>query len=471
MHFDQVYFALVSARTSSKREKLLAKKEPAKRQGNNVCGSVHHLKRLEQDGPDVTTGCTACQIAKIVGSRCLAALLGHGIIAAMTTPLTIWLLNPYHTGSHRAWAEGYAVHSAHRIEILSMQGYFWKWRMHGGALELTEQARGRLAAGQRPDLLLATSMTNLPAFLALTRNALAGVPVALYMHENQLTYPPPPGARRDLTYGMIQHLSMLAADRVCFNSAYHQRAWFDELPRLLKHFPDYTHLETLTATQAKSQVLPVGCDLRRLDPYRATAQKQEPPLILWNQRWEYDKDPEAMLRALVTLADEGLPFRVALAGENFRVRPAEFEAARARLGDRLVHFGYAETEADYARLLWEADVVLSTAIHEFFGVSVIEAIYCGAQPVLPRRLSYPELIPPAEHERCLYDDFAGLLARLRAALAGPAPAVELRQHVARFDWAVQAPLYDALLDQLQVGFSGSAAASPLSGAKATRSTA
>lgn len=383
----------------------------------------------------------------------------------MAEPLTIWLLNPYHTGSHRAWAEGYAAHSAHRVEILAMQGYFWKWRIHGGAMELAEQARKRLAAGQKPGLLLATSMTNLPAFLALTRDALGAAPVALYMHENQLTYPPPPGSRRDLTYGMIQHLSMLAADRVYFNSAYHRRAWFDEAPRLLKHFPDYTHLETLAATQAKSHVLPVGCDLRRLDRYRTASEKREPPLILWNQRWEYDKDPETLLRALYALADEALPFRVALAGENFRVQPTEFAEARARLGARLVHFGYAETAAEYAGLLWQADVVLSTAIHEFFGVSIIEAIYCGAQPVLPRRLSYPELLPPAEHERCLYDDFAGLLARLRTALARPAATEGLRQHVARYDWAVQAPIYDALLASV----SPAGPASP--GSNTTRSAA
>ena len=137
----------------------------------------------------------------------------------------------------------------------------------GGALELAEQAKVALATGSRPDVLLATSMTNLPAFLALTRRELGGVPTVLYMHENQLTYPSPPGSKRDLTYGAIQHLSTLAADRVCFNSDYHLRAWFDELPRLLKHFPDYTHLETVDAARAKSCVLPVGCDLKRYDEY------------------------------------------------------------------------------------------------------------------------------------------------------------------------------------------------------------
>ena len=369
----------------------------------------------------------------------------------MTRRLNVWLLNPYATGSHKAWAGGYAAHSSHAVRVLALQGYFWKWRMHGGAIELAEQARSLLAAGEeRPDVLLATSMTNLPAFLALLRRELGGVPTLLYMHENQLTYPVPLGSKRDLTYGMMQHLSMLAADAVRFNSAYHMRSWFDELPRLLKHFPDYTHLESIEAARARSAVLPVGCDLRRLDRYRDLGCSQQPPLVLWNQRWEYDKDPETMLSALYTLADEGLPFRVALAGESFRVQPVEFEAARERLGGRLVHYGYAESEADYARLLWSADASLSTAIHEFFGVSVVEALYCGARPVLPRRLSYPELLPAEVHDACLYEDFGGLLARLRAALkespaGGAWDGEATRSHVVNFDWSIQAPVYDALL--------------------------
>lgn len=378
----------------------------------------------------------------------------------MSAALTVWLLNPYHTGSHRAWAEGYAAHSRHRVRVLAMPGQFWKWRMLGGALELAAQAQAQLATGERPDVLWASSMTNLPAFLALTRPALTAVPVVLYMHENQLTYPLVPGTKRDLVYGTIQHLAMLAADRVCFNSAYHLRAWFDEVPRLLKHFPDYTHLDTIAAVRHRAQVLPVGCDLRRLDepetgPDVAAAPADyvrraagQPPLILWNQRWEHDKAPEAMLAALYALADEGVPFRVALAGENFRVQPAEFAEAQARLGDRVVHFGYAASDADYARLLRSAHIVVSTAIHEFFGVGVVEAIYCGARPVLPNRLSYPELLPPDARATCLYDDFAGLLAGLRTALADPWGNPAWRSHVAQFDWRVQAPVYDRLVEEM-----------------------
>jgi glycosyltransferase involved in cell wall biosynthesis len=334
------------------------------------------------------------------------------------------------------------------VRLLTLPARFWKWRMQGGAATLAERAR---ELGLRPDLLLATDMLNLPAFLGLTRDLFADLPVALYFHENQLTYPLPPGEKRDLTYGMINWLSMLAANRVLFNSTFHLESWFDELPRLLKHFPDYTHLHRVPGVRARSQVLPVGCDLARLNHVQNAVTEQDVPLILWNQRWEYDKDPATFFRALDVLVGEGIDFYVALAGSNVRQMPKEFEAARERLGPRVVHYGRAEADA-YGRLLWQADVVVSTAIHEFFGIAVVEAMYCGCFPVLPRRLAYLEVLPAGHHGECLYDDFEGLVERLRWALAHRAQvrrtARGLGAAMGRFDWEAMAPQYDALLESV-----------------------
>jgi glycosyltransferase involved in cell wall biosynthesis len=295
-------------------------------------------------------------------------------------------------------------------------------------------------------------MLNLPAFLGLTRDTLGDTPVVLYCHENQLTYPLQPGEKRDLTYSMINWLSMLAADRVLFNSAYHLEAWFEELPRLLKHFPDCTHLPLVPEVRAKSSVLPVGCDLARLDAARpAVPGADGPPILLWNQRWEYDKAPEVFFQALQILAGEGLPFQVILAGSNVRQKAAEFEAAREWLGERVIHYGWADA-ATYVRLLWQADVVVSTALHEFFGIAVVEAIYCGCFPVLPRRLAYPEILPAHYHDACLYDAFEDLMERLRWALTRPQEARRaahgLRDAVAGYDWAPVAPRVDAALLQV-----------------------
>ncbi|MDX1521413.1 MAG: DUF3524 domain-containing protein, partial [Anaerolineae bacterium] len=135
--------------------------------------------------------------------------------------MKILLIEPYYTGSHAAWTDGYAKYSQHQVDILSLPGRFWKWRMHGGAVTL---ARKFLASTLRPDLILATDMLDLTTFLALTRERTSGIPTAIYFHENQLTYPWSPTDRdiplnRDKHYGFINYTSALAADAVLFNSA------------------------------------------------------------------------------------------------------------------------------------------------------------------------------------------------------------------------------------------------------------
>lgn len=366
-------------------------------------------------------------------------------------PLHIWLLSPYHTGSHLAWANGYARHSRHRVQLLEIAGRFWKWRMQGGAIELAAQARALLVESPPPAALLATDMVNLPAWLGLLRRDLPpGLPIVYYMHENQLTYPWRPGDKPDLTYAMINWLSQLCADRVVFNSHYHLASWFDAVPKLLKHFPDYNHLDLIDGVRARSSVLPVGIGCDRLQAGPANNAPNDPPLILWNQRWEYDKRPDLFFDLLYRLQEEGVDFQLAVAGENFRNVPAEFSEAHTRLADRIDHWGYVESYADYGALLRRADLVISTAIHEFFGISVLEAIVAGAFPLLPNKLSYPELIPSALHPACLYTSEEDLLEKARHRLAHPRAAPpSLRQHVMeQFDWPQVAVRYDDLVEEV-----------------------
>jgi glycosyltransferase involved in cell wall biosynthesis len=365
--------------------------------------------------------------------------------------MRILLLEPYLTGSHRTWAEGYATHSQHQVHILGLPGRWWKWRMHGGAVTLARRFLVDRTRGA-PDLILATDMLDLTTFLALTRARTAAATTALYFHENQLTYPPPPGEKRDLHYGFINYASALAADAVYFNSRFHMDDFFAELPRLLRHFPDHTELDTVAYLRQKARVLPLGMDLRRFDAHRPEKPRGGPPLIVWNHRWEHDKAPETFFDALYHLADKGVDFEVAIVGESFRQRPDEFERARDRLGARVMQFGYLARFADYAHLLWQADVQVSTARQDFFGASTCEALYCGCRPVLPRRLNYPRLIPQSHHDRCLYDE-GELVSLLRQALTtqvGAPPA--LRQHVAQFDWSQMAPRYDETFVELWEAF-------------------
>jgi glycosyltransferase involved in cell wall biosynthesis len=287
-------------------------------------------------------------------------------------------------------------------------------------------------------------------FLGTARSVLGNAPAVLYMHENQLTYPRSKYDTPDLVYPMMNWSSMAAAEAIWFNSGFHLDAWFDELPEMLGSLPDYRHVDLVEAVADRATVVPVGVDLHRFDP-PARRTDDEPPLVLWNHRWEYDKDPEAFFASLRALVAGAVPFRVALAGENFRNDPEEFRIAADELGDRVVQYGFAD-EAAYRELIRRADVVVSTARQEFFGISVVEAMYAGAVPVLPNRLSYPELVPESVRERCLYRDAAGRDALLRAMLGDPGARAAvrsvLRSEMARFDWSQLAPRYDALLDEV-----------------------
>ena len=361
----------------------------------------------------------------------------------------VLLCEPYATGSHRAWAEGLARHSRHEVAVVSHPGTSWKWRMQGAALTMAEQVDRYVARHGRPDVLVVSEMVHVPALLGLARRSLADVPVVVYLHENQLTYPPPEGTVADHTYAMTNWLSMAAADRVVFNSEFHRTAVLDALPGFLARFPDRRHDHRLAGVASRSSVLPIGVDPALFDLPDRVPTSGRVPLVLWNHRWEYDKAPEEFFGALSALADEGVSFQVAVAGATFRTVPSVFTAARERLGDRVVHFGTAE-RSTYVELLSRADVVVSTARHEFFGVAVVEAVAAGAMPVLPCRLAYPELVPTAEPY--LYDDHDGLLRSLRRALTDPAgrraAAARARDHAVRLARPTVAAAYDELVDVL-----------------------
>ena len=357
--------------------------------------------------------------------------------------MRLCLLESYYGGSHKAWADGYQRFSRHHVDLLTMPAQFWKWRMQGAAISFARML------DFKPDLILASSMIDLSTFRALTYQALGDVPIALYFHENQLSYPQSPRQDHGWRYGFINYVSALTADACFFNSEFHLQDFLEQLPRLLKHFADFNELQTIDDIRGKARVLPLGIDLRRFDQFRSAPESDKPPLILWNHRWDFDKDPDAFVDSLLQLADAGFVFRVAITGETFGQLPAAFERARDALGSRLIQLGFVDSFADYARLLWQADYVVSTAKQEFFGASICEAIYCGCIPILPDRLNYPHLLTAELKPACLYKRDR-LTAQLGYHLEGGSQldTTALRDKIAEFDWRNLAPRYDDELEAL-----------------------
>ena len=330
--------------------------------------------------------------------------------------MNLLALEPYYGGSHRAFLDGWAAYSRHRFTILGLPPHNWKWRMRHAALSLAQQVDS-LPTHEPPfDLLFCSDMLNLAEFIGLTGLPFNKLPSVAYFHENQLTYPVRQESERDLHFGMTNFTTAVAARQIWFNTAFHRDSFLDALKRMLKKMPDYNCLEYVDQIRAKSQVLPQG-----IEPMPERKKRLPGPTrLLWVARWEFDKNPEMFFDALFQLAEAGVDFKVDVIGQQFERVPEIFEQARSRLGDCIGRWGYQTNREEYIQALGEADIVVSTADHEFFGVSIIEAVAAGAFPLLPERLSYPELFGLGDRPEAsdfFYDGSAdGLVSRLQELL-------------------------------------------------------
>jgi glycosyltransferase involved in cell wall biosynthesis len=346
-------------------------------------------------------------------------------------------LEPYYGGSHRAVLDELtgalaATDPAWEVEAYTLPARKWKWRMRGSAIVLAQRAREAWDAGERWELVFASTFVNLAEFRALAGPGVGSLPTIVYFHENQLLYPNRHTAEWDLQFPLTNIVSALAADRCVFNTRWNLDGFLGEIPGFFKQFPDHLPRGVAPAIAAKSEVLAppfdpqvfdvalataAGANAGAIDSTARSAPRGPRPRVVWPHRWEHDKDPDTFFRVVTRLAAEGLDFEVAVAGQEFKDRPEVFAAAAAVLGDRLVHHGEPQSRDAYARLLASSDVAVSTAVNEFFGLAMLEACYSGCYPLVPDRLAYPELYPTEFR----YEDEEGLTARLRALLIDRPP--------------------------------------------------
>ena len=324
--------------------------------------------------------------------------------------MKILAMEPYYGGSHKAFLDGWIHNSRHQWTVLGLPPYKWKWRMRHAAVNFAEDVNRRIANGAEWDLIFCSDMLNLAEFSGLVNPALKQTPAVAYFHENQLTYPVRHESERDYQFAMTNLTTALSASQVWFNSAFHRDSFLSAMTKFLKRMPDHQPLNAVERIRAKSAIWPQGID----EFERRSPRKEGPARILWVARWEFDKNPELFFRALEIVRQKGLEFRISVIGEQFRDSPEVFQFARQKFKDRIDHWGYLKTRAEYKTALSEADIVVSTADHEFFGISIAEAVDAGAYPLLPNRLAYPELLDyeNLDHpENYFYDGGAQILAQ------------------------------------------------------------
>ena len=371
--------------------------------------------------------------------------------------MRILLVEPWQTGSHQAWAEGYQAASGHEVNIVGLPGKLWRWRLRGGALPLAEKVTTWIDMHGQPDLLLISGLVDVAELLGLARRNLSpDVGVVIYQHESQLVYPVAEG-NYDNGAALRNWMSWCVADLVLFNSYHHMRAVTAALPTFVRSLPDATHEPMVEAVISRFEVFAVGVDLgdipdRSVMPDAssrgAVGGSPSRPVILWPHRWERDKDPGAFVAALRKVKAADLDFGLVLAGQDppsgSAMAAEDRASAEHEFADHIVAGGELDRE-DYLRQLASCDLVVSCARHEFFGVAIVEAVAAGCVPLLPDALSYPELIRPPWHSTVLYEpgtfgtrlvDAVKRVDELRSETIG------LSQSMRRFDWSTMATVYD-----------------------------
>ncbi len=312
--------------------------------------------------------------------------------------MKIALVDTFYDTSHRSWAEGLVKHSEHVIDIYSASAHHWKWRMTG---ESVQMAWNLNKSKKTYDLIIATDMVNVPVFRSVIDKHFQNVPLLLYFHENQITYPingpEKTSSLRDMHYGFINYVSALSAEKVVFNSYFHRSDFLQALPLFLSMFPAIRYSGSLAAIKQKSLVLPVG-----IESFHSSVHHQGNPVFLWNHRWEYDKNPDVFFQSLFEMKRRKIPFELIVTGKSFVNQPKIFDEAKRRLSSEIIHFGYAPKEK-YIDLLSRANVSLVTSRQDFFGISFVEALAAGCLPVLPERLAFPEHIPDHLLNRVSYN--------------------------------------------------------------------
>ena len=136
-------------------------------------------------------------------------------------------------------------------------------------------------------------------------------------------------------------------------------------------------------------------------------------------------------------------------GENFKNSPQIFKTAQNELNDRILNWGYLNSREDYFKTLNQSDILPVTSIHDFFGISTVEAMGYNVFPLLPNRLAYPEHIPPKLKTNCIYESDEDLYLKLKKYLENGIPDnfSEIQNHIFQYEMSSVINKYDEFFEK------------------------
>ena len=307
----------------------------------------------------------------------------------------ILIVEPYYGGSHKNFLDGLVCFVDLHFSLITLPARKWKMRMQTAAPFVAERIARLYSRGDQFDAVFCSTFIDVAVLRSLLAMQGIHIPVAVYFHENQFAYPVRIRDPSFFQFTSINFTTALAADRLFFNSLFNLESFISGITMFLNKAADVDIRFCLQDIKKKSIVLYPGIDYSIIDRQSSVKRNHEHPVIIWNHRWEHDKDPEAFFNALFKLQEQKVAFKVIVLGESFKQRPEIFSPAEQQLrkDNRIIHFGYVSNRNQYARLLCRGDLIISTALHEFFGISMLEGVRAGCRPLVPNHLSYPELFP------------------------------------------------------------------------------
>lgn len=294
----------------------------------------------------------------------------------------ITVLSGYHAKSHDYW---YCQLSLLPFDwqLIALPPRHFSWRIRGNSLYYSQ------LDFTEADLVLCTSMVDIASLRGLNPT-LHTKPILCYYHENQFAYPSNHQQQGHLEAQITSIYTGLAADSIAFNSHFNRDTFLNGAAELLRKMPDFVPKGLIEALRNKSRILPVP-----LTPQQGPLPAVEPssPIhIVWNHRWEYDKGPDLLLAVCLELERTRCSYQISILGQKFRKIPNEFMEIKLKFQHRLRHWGYVEEVDAYHAILSRAHIALSTALHDFQGLAIMEAVQFNCIPIVPDHLAYREFL-------------------------------------------------------------------------------
>ena len=365
--------------------------------------------------------------------------------------MRILLLSAYDAQSHQYWRKGLLrAFPDYEWTVLTLPARYFSWRIRGNSLSWAFERRACLE--KTYDLIIATSMVDLSSLRGFVPQ-LAPVPTIVYFHENQFAYPAGIEVTKPAVEPQIVNLyTALCADTLLFNSAYNRSSFLSGVNLLLKKLPDCIPAGLLEKLE-NSKVLPVPLDDCLFEKTELPKQQGKELNLVWNHRWEYDKGPDRLLALVKRLVAQDVPFNLSVVGQRFRSIPAAMDQLKlfmeSECPGRLRHWGYLNDKSEYYQVLSESDVVISTALHDFQGIAMLEAVALGCTPLVPDRLAYTEVFAESYRYSSTPDDIDAEAAAMVASItnlieqksSGHLPAIDM----SRYSWSTLSESYRKIL--------------------------